>query len=119
MNPLILLQIAGRVADGLAKSPYIPVERKDAPVVRQEVAEVLQKEIAPVMEHLTSTEPWYRSRANWSAIVAGLTPLIAIAGYNLAPEDQATIAGVLTLAGNLVAAYLARRARTATKPLGH
>lgn len=110
-----------------AQKPEVPLDPAQAPFVAADVApEVVDalrndpriKDLEQRVEHLTSTEAWYSSRANWSAIVAGLTPLAAIAGYNLAPEDQIAIAALLGFVGNTIAAYLARRARTASKPLG-
>lgn len=126
MFQLIVPAIVGAVTEAIIKEsqrPEVPVDPRDAARVAAAVTRTVAedpkvKEIEQRVAHVTSTEPWYKSRANWSAIVAGLTPIIALLGYNLAPEDQATIAGVLTIAGNAVAAYLARRARTATKPLG-
>lgn len=69
MSPL-LIPIVGTVAekilDRLVASPGTTVTPAEAPVVRQEVAEV----VAPVIEHLTNNEPWYQSRVTWGAIFA-------------------------------------------------
>lgn len=76
MNPLlipIIGNIAEKVVDRLIASPA-PVQPVDAPIVRQEVAEA----VAPVIEHLTNNEPWYRSRVTWGAIFAILGGVASI-----------------------------------------
>ena len=131
MLPLILTDLighaVGRAIREVSRDPAVPLSEVAAPQVAAEVAgkvaEIIRadpqvKEIEGRIAHVTSTEAWYQSRANWSAIVSGLTPMVAIVGYNLSPEDQITVAGVCVAIGNLVALYLARRARTAKKPLG-
>ena len=119
--------VVGQAVKEVAHRPDVAIDPAQASEVAAALApvavEYLQndprlKEIEERVAHLTSTEAWYQSRANWSAIVSGLTPLLAIAGYNLAPEDQALIAAALAIGGGWLASYLARRARTASKPLG-
>lgn len=123
----VLPNLIGVAMASAAANPRVPLDRYQAPRVAQEVAQSVVdqiqdnpeiKDLTARVEHLTSSESWYQSRANWSAIVSGLTPLLAIAGYNLSPEDQALVAAALGIAGGWLASYLARRARTATKPLG-
>jgi len=73
----------------------------------------------PEIQHVTSTEThWWEQRSKWSAIVAGLTPLVALAGWEMTPEHQESVVTVVMVIGNSVAAYLAYRAGTATRPLG-
>lgn len=74
MNPLIVLDIAARIADRLAQTPAVPVDSRDKPVVQQQVA----KELKPVLEHLTNSEPWFRSRVTWGAIFAILGGIASI-----------------------------------------
>lgn len=77
MNPLfspIIGNIADKVLDRLIASPQTTVTPAEAPAVRQEVAEV----VAPVIEHLTNNEPWYRSRVTWGAIFAILGGIATI-----------------------------------------
>lgn len=99
------------------QSPSVPVSMGPATqaAIAQEIVERVEAD--PGVQHVTSTEEWYQSRANWSAIVGALTPIVAIAGYNLTPEYQEATGLLLGTAGGWVAAYLARRARTASKPL--
>lgn len=117
----------GEAVKRVAADPTKPLLPAEAPVVSREVTrqvveqiktDPMIRDLTARIEHVTSTEAWYQSRANWSAIVAGLTPVIAATGYNLAPDDQVFVATALALVGNAIAAYLARRARTAKKPLG-
>lgn len=100
------------------RSSAVPVSM--APSTQETIAQsiVAKVEANPGIQHVTSTEEWYQSRANWSAIVGALTPVVALLGYNLTPEYAEAVALLLGTAGGWVAAYLARRARTASKPLG-
>lgn len=100
------------------QSPAVPVSMGPATqaAIAQEIVERVEAD--PGVQHVTSTEEWYQSRANWSAIVGGLTPIVALLGYNLTPEYSDATGLLLATAGGWVAAYLARRARTASKPLG-
>jgi hypothetical protein len=85
-------------------------------IVQEAVRDAFQQ---PELQHLTNSETrWYQKRSVWSAIVSGLTPFLAIAGWNLSPEMGEYLAAGLGIAGGLVASYLAKRAGTATKPLG-
>lgn len=58
MSPLLVRDIAARIADRLIQSPSVPVGPPQKPTVKIEVA----KELQPVLEHLTNNEPWYQSR---------------------------------------------------------
>jgi hypothetical protein len=86
----------------------------------QEVARKVADKVVniPEIKHLASTESPWRSRAHWAMIVSLGAPLLGIAGIQLAPEYVDGIATVGWLASSAVAAYLAWRARTATRPLG-
>lgn len=119
----VIAAAVGRAVNEAAAAPSNDLKPSQSPalirdVVAQVAADPALQELASRVAHATSTEAWYQSRSNWSAIVAGVTPLLAIAGYNLAPDDAAIVAGVLAVIGNGIAMYLARRARTASKPLG-
>jgi len=106
MNPLLIPVIGGianKVVDRLIASPA-PVQPADAPVVRQEVANA----VAPVIEHLTNNEPFYKSRVSWGALFAimgGVATIgTAIANGETTPEVYTTagmsiVGGVTTLYG--------------------
>lgn len=100
-------------------NPAMPVQisqREKQIIVQEAISEAFQQ---PELQHLTNMEAkWYQKRSVWSAIISGVTPFLAIAGFNLSPEMGEWIAAGLGIAGGLVASYLARRAGTATKPLG-
>ena len=114
MTPLIVLDIASRIADRLAKSPSVPIEQAEKPVVKVEVA----KELQPVLEYLTNNEPWYQSRVTWGAIFAILGGIATIGtmaanGVPLSWETYGTPA--LSIWGGLQALYGRWKAR---KPIG-
>lgn len=99
--------------------PVVPVKipQPERQIIVQEAIHDAFQE--PELQHLTNMETaWYQKRSNWSAIISGITPVLAIAGFNLSPEMGEYIAAGLGIVGGLWAAYLARRAGTATKPLG-
>lgn len=100
---------------------YVPGEAPRVTAAeRNELAqEIAQKALTkPEIKHIASSESPWKSRANWSAMISVAAPIVAAFGYAVAPEYQEAIAGSLWLIGSLISAYLARRARTATKPLG-
>jgi hypothetical protein len=118
-------QVAGvlfqAVQKALAQADKAPNAVVVPPVEREVIAtEIVQDALRdPALQHLTNSEThWYQKRSVWSAIIAALAPLLALAGYNLSPESGEYIAAFLGIVGGLVASYLAKRAGTATKPLG-
>jgi len=113
MTPLIVLDIAARIADRLVKSPSVPLEAPEKPVVKVEVA----KELQPVLEHLTNNEPWFRSRVTLGAIatiLAGASSLtMAIA--NGETNMEIYITALVGIGGGVTTLYGRWKAR---KPLG-
>lgn len=114
--------IGSAVNKALTKADHnqqVPVQipTQERQIIVQEAVQDAMRE--PELQHLTNNETsWYQKRSNWSAIIGGLAPILAIAGFNLSPETGEYIAAALGVGGGLWAAYLARRAGTATKPLG-
>lgn len=105
-----------------AAKAEVPIAPEQASQVTAEVVQELQK--IPQFQHVASTEEWYQSRANWSAIIGVATalgtPILTVVGVKwdwFTPEFSAALATSLATAGGLIAAFFARRARTATKPL--
>jgi hypothetical protein len=113
MTPLIVLDIASRIADRLVKSPSVPVEAAEKPVVRVEVA----KELTPVIEHLTNNEPWYQSRVTWGAIFAilGGIATIGTAAANGETSMEVYSTAGMSILGGIGTLYGRWKA---TKPLG-
>lgn len=83
MTPLILFDIAGRIADRLAQNNTVPVDGRDKPEIKREVVQ----ELKPVIEHLTNNEPWYRSNVTLGAIfsIMGGTATIGTLWINGVP----------------------------------
>jgi hypothetical protein len=113
MTPLIVLDIASKIADRLIKSPSVPVEQAEKPVVKVEVA----KELAPVIEHLTNNEPWYQSRVTWGAVFAilGGVATIGTAAANGETSMEVYSPAGMSILGGLGTLYGRWKAR---KPLG-
>jgi hypothetical protein len=102
------------------RDPATPMDlpKQDTQQLAEQVTQQIQQ--TPEYKHLASTEtsPW-QSRAWWSRNVSLAAPFVAgLIGYTLPSDYNEVIAGVLWAVANVVAAYLAQRARTATRPLG-
>lgn len=115
MNPLfipIIGNIADKVLDRLIASPQTTVTPAEAPAVRQEVAEA----VAPVIEHLTNSEPWYRSRVTIGALTSIAAGVCQLLGWAVDMETLAVfVSTALAIAGGLLAWYGRWKAR---KPIG-
>jgi hypothetical protein len=113
MTPLIVLDIASKIADRLIKLPSVPVEQAEKPVVKVEVA----KELTPVIEHLTNNEPWYQSRVTWGAIFAilGGVATIGTAAANGETSMEVYSPAGMSILGGFGTLYGRWKAR---KPLG-
>jgi len=111
-----------KAVESAALDPSISIEKSAVPAVTDRVVD----RVEPIIEHFTSTEDWYRSRANWAAIISFLTPILGwivlkVTGtewVGVSQQDADMVALILSTIGGFVASYLARRARTATRPLG-
>jgi hypothetical protein len=113
MSPLIVLDIASRIADRLVKSPSVPIEAPEKPVVKVEVA----KELQPVLEYLTNNEPFYKSRVSWGALFAilgGIATIGAAAANGETNTEVYTTAG-MSIFGGITTLYGRWKSR---KPLG-
>ena len=80
-------------------------------------------------KYATGEDHWYQSRAVWSAITAVATPVLALIGYDLAPDVKdcvatfgvafgPVVAGTIGVVGAGGAALLAWWERRASKPIG-
>jgi hypothetical protein len=121
-NAALAAQVASAVLSTLVQTQTVgagyppPRPAVEQQAVAKEVAEKVVN--IPEIKHLASTESPWRSRAHWAMVVSLVAPVLALGGLQLAPEYLDGIAQIGWLAANAVAAYLAYRARTATRPLG-
>ena len=103
--------IFSRVLDTLLK-PEVPV----SDVYAEKVAAQITKEVAPVVENATNSEPWYRSRIYLGLIAAGLGAIaqqfgVQVSGEdiqlvtNSVPEIVQAVGTIMEVAGLLYAAY--------------
>lgn len=73
----------------------------------------------PVVQHVTNSEPWYRSRVTWGAIISIATPVLGMAGVALAPEDREAIITAALLLGPAVGGLVSLYGRwVSRKPIG-
>lgn len=61
----IITGITNAILNRLIQTPSVPVSRDNSVVVKPEIEQAVRKEIAPVIEHLTNNEPFYKSRVSW------------------------------------------------------
>jgi hypothetical protein len=114
--PIIIQQVTAAI-----NRPEVPLRSELPQTAAMEVAEAVAAQVRqlPEVRHVTNTEVhWYQQRSKWAAILAIATPIAALIGWNIQPEQQELIIGGIVTVGNMVAAYLAYRAGTASKPLG-
>lgn len=95
--------IAKDVVDKLVASPNVAITQYDQGIAER----IVQKEVEPVLKHLTNNEPWYRSRVTLgsvAAIAGGIWALyLEWAGGTLDMADLYTQGPVI--AGGLTALY--------------
>lgn len=124
-NPILVKlpgAIFGAVLETLtsaAGNPNVPVQIPNPQVVEKLAEQITEKVTkAPEIAHAASTEKWWQARSNWAWISAAfISPALAALGYNMTPEDHIAFATLGMIVGNGIAAWMAYRARRATKPL--
>ncbi|WP_457094831.1 hypothetical protein [Microvirga sp. P5_D2] len=70
MNPLIFLNLAGRIAGRLVQSPSVSVTPTARPIVIESVREAIAAD--PVLKNELNAEKPIQSRVLWGNFVAGL-----------------------------------------------
>lgn len=84
-----------------------------------QVASKVLTEVAPIVAHVTNTEPWYQSRVTWGAIIAVAGPLLSVLGVSsdiLDPDLAVSIStAVVSVVGGALTLYGRWKAR---KPIG-
>lgn len=99
MNPLIFLDLAGRIADRLIQNPAVPVTPPARPVVIEAVKEAIAAD--PVLKNELNGEKPVQSRVLWGngfaalgTIVSGLVPVLQVFGVLSEEEGAAVVQGV-------------------------
>ena len=120
LTPAISAALLRAVAD-----PAVPIDASGGEADLRRTAEAIsadaleQARLDPLVQHATNGEPWYRSRVTWGAILSGLTPLLALAGWTLTPDDRELVVGAVVGLAPLVAAGLGLYGRwRASRPIG-
>lgn len=103
-----------QAAQEVADNPKVAVDYSAVPAIVNAVLD----NIIPIIRHSTSTEPWWRSRVFWSAIMGVLAGVLGIFGVAFPAEMQASYLNIIMALVPLVAAGLALWGRYAKKPLG-
>ena len=123
MNPLIFLDLAGRIADRLVQSPAVPVTPPSRPVVVEAVKEAIAAD--PVLKNELNAEKPIQSRVLWGngiaaagTIISGLVPVAQAFGLITEQEGLAIVQGfgaVVALGGVGLSVY--GRLASGLKPL--
>ena len=105
--------------------PAVPITADAGPAAIRRAAATISDEavseagLVPILEHTTNGEAWYRSRVTWGAILSALTPLLALAGWTLTPDDREIVVGAIVGVAPLIGAGLALYGRwRASRPIG-
>jgi len=107
-------KIKERVSD-LASDANVPGVTPTAVIP---ITDAVMKEIQPQIDHLTSSEPWFKSRVVWGAVLIFVTRLLAHFGYAIPQELHGAILDMLIAFGPYIGAGIALWGRYAKKPLG-
>lgn len=98
-----------------ATDTSVASQPRDVGVVTAKVV----KEVAPIVDHLTNNEPWFRSRVTWGAIASIALPLLGAFGVSsdIIDADQFVALGLAlgTAAGGVFTLYGRWKAK---KPIG-
>lgn len=115
--------IFARTLDVITR-PDIPIQNSYA----ERVASEITKEVAPVLQNATNSEPWYRSRIYIGLIAAGLGAIAQHFGVQISGADIELVtnsvpevmqaAGTLAEAAGLLYALYGRFVGAFKKPLG-
>ena len=124
LNPIaVILGAVGGAVETVLGMDDIPVPNSQAPVIARQVQErveaVVRREVAPQIEHLTNSEPWYRSRVTWGVIVSMGSSALGIAGLSVDSADSAMLVEMGMAAGAFIGGAITIYGRwRARKPIG-
>lgn len=98
-----------------AMNPQTATTTADASIVASNVL----TQVAPVVAHLTNSEPWYQSRVTLGAIIAAAAGLFGVFGYAFPAETQGKVIELIVALGPVIGGAIALYGRwVAKKPLG-
>lgn len=99
--------------------PAIPVRSDAAPVASSRIASQIEEVVRPIVAHATNQEPFYRSRVFWGATLSLATPILALAGVSIDPEQQEAIVTTVLLVPPVIGGLTALYGRfAAVRPIG-
>ena len=111
---VIKTAIAQGVIAGVS-SPTTSATRADAGTIIDAVLATT----APVVAHITNTEPWYQSRVTLGAVLAAAAGVLGAFGYAFPEDVQGKIVDLIVALGPVIGGALALYGRwVAKKPLG-
>lgn len=98
-----------------ASSPLTATEGKDINIVTSKVL----TEVAPIVAHVTNSEPWYQSRVTLGAILAASAGVLGVFGYAFPSELQGKVIDLVVALAPVIGGGLALYGRwVAKKPIG-
>ena len=115
----LLNKVSGIVEDAFRDPSVAAQSDRPGPAAREVAERVVRAEVAPVLEHVTNSEPWYRSRVTWGALISFATPLLGLAGVRVEPGDAESITSLVLGLGPVIGAVVTLYGRwVASRPLG-
>jgi hypothetical protein len=110
--------LATAVATAISSTVARPEVEANAQAVPA-LVEAVTREVTPIVENATNSEPWYRSRVTWGAIASIVLPLLGAFGVrsDIIDADQFVALGLAlgTAAGGLLTLYGRWKAK---RPIG-
>ncbi|UHS60628.1 hypothetical protein HRR99_03380 [Agrobacterium vaccinii] len=110
--------IISAIAQGVITGVNSPSTRATASDART-IIDAVERSTAPVVAHITNTEPWYQSRVTLGAILAAAAGLLGVFGYAFPEDVQGKVVDLIVALAPVIGGILALHGRwVAKKPLG-
>ena len=110
--------IVSAIAEGVNAGVNSPSTRATSADART-IIDAVERSTAPVVAHITNTEPWYQSRVTLGAILAAAAGVVGAFGYAFPEDVQGKVVDLIVALGPVIGGALALYGRwAAKKPLG-
>lgn len=106
------------IVDGVKKAVYSESTAAQ-PRDTKEIVEAVESKVAPIVAHVTNSEPWYQSRVTLGAILAAAAGVLGLFGYAFPSEVQGKVIDLIIALAPIIGGGFALYGRwAAKKPLG-
>lgn len=106
------------IVDGVKKAVHSETTAAH-PRDTKEIVEAVEAKVAPIVAHVTNSEPWYQSRVTLGAILAAAAGVLGLFGYAFPSEAQGKVLDLVIALAPIIGGGFALYGRwAAKKPLG-